>query len=87
MYKIYQYIFINNLLSEIFHSHTKSPVKIIIPGSAPYSDLCCSASTFKNIMKEFLLEIQKQGDAIEWKTLNFEIPNNVTSLKLKWLEK
>ena len=80
-------IFTKTSLSEICHSYMKTPVKIIIPGSAPNSDLCCSTSTFKNRMKEFLLEIQKQGDAIEWKTLNFEIPNNVTSLKLKWLEK
>ena len=64
----------------------KNPVKIIIPGSSTNSDLCCSTSTFKNRMKEILLEIQKQGDTFEWQTPNFEIPHNVASFGLKWLE-
>ena len=79
-------IFTKPSLSEICHSHMKNPIKIIIPGSALNSDLCCSISTFKNRMKEFLLELQKQGDTFEWQTPNFEIPYNVTSLKLKWLD-
>ena len=73
-------------LSEVCHSHMKNPVKIIIPGSSTNSDLCCSISTFKNRMKEILLEIQKQGDTFEWQTPNFEIPHNVASFGLKWLE-
>ena len=83
MYKI---IFNKPPLSEICHSHMKKPVKIIITGSSPNSDLCCSISTFKNRMKELLLEIQKQGDTFGWQTPNYEIPHNVTSLHLKWLE-
>ena len=79
-------IFSKPSLSEILHSHMKSPVKIMIPGSAPDSDLCCSVSTFKNRMKELLLEIQKQGDPIEWQTPNFEVPHNATNFNLTWLE-
>ena len=80
-------IFNKPSLSELNHSYLKNPVQIIIPGSAPNSDLCCSISTFKNRLKEFLFEVQKQGDAFEWETKNFEIPHNVTGLKLNWLEK
>ena len=64
----------------------KKPEKIIIPGSSPNSDLCCSITTFKLRLKEFLLEIQKQGDASEWQPVNFELPHNATNLSLKWLD-
>ena len=84
--KCIKIIFSKPSLSEVCHSHLKNPVKIIIPGSSLNSDLCCSVSTFKSRMKEFLLEIQKLGDNFEWQTSNFEIPHNVTSLKLEWLD-
>ena len=80
-------LFSKPTLTEIFHSHMKKPQKIIIPGSAPNSDLCCSISVFKHRLKELLLEIQKQGEVSEWQTLNFEIPHNVTNLTLKWSDK
>ena len=47
-------IFSKPSLSEIFHSHMKNPVKIIIPGSSLNSDFCCSISTIKNRMKFFV---------------------------------
>ena len=58
--KCIKIIFSKPSLSEVCHGHMKNPVKIIIPGSSPNSDLCCSISTFKNRVKDFLLEIQKQ---------------------------
>ena len=84
--KCTKFIFSKPSLTEICHSHMKKPEKIIIPGSSPNSDLCCSIITFKLRLKEFLLEIQKQGDASEWQPVNFELPHNATNLSLKWLD-
>ena len=80
-----KFIFTKPSLTEVCHSHMKKPIKIIIPGSSPNSDLCSSISTFKHRLKELLLEIQKQGDIFEWQSANFEIPHNAAHLKLKWL--
>ena len=74
-------------LTEICHSHMKTPQQIIIPGSSHNSDLSCSLSTFKFRLKELLLEIQKQGDFLEWQNLNFEIPHNSKNRNLRWVHK
>ena len=65
----------------------KKPEKILITGSTPNSDLNISMSVFKHRLKKLLLETQKQGDASEWQTSNFEIPQNITNLNLEWLDK
>ena len=83
--KCIKFIFSKPSLTEICHSHMKKPEKIIIPGSSPNSDLCCSITIFKHRLKELLFEIQMQGDALEWKPINFELPHNAKNLNLKWL--
>ena len=80
-------IFNKPSLVEVCHSHMKKPEKVLIPGSSPNSDLCCSLSTFKHRLKKLLLETQKQGDASEWQEANFEIPQNTSDLNLEWLDK
>ena len=84
--KCTKFIFSKPSLSQICHSYMKKPEEIIIPGSSPSSDLCCSITTFKHRLKEFLLEIQKQGDTSEWQPVNFELPHNATNLSLKCLD-
>ena len=80
-------IFNKPSLVEVCHSHMKKPEKVLIPGSSPNSDLCCSLSTFKHRLKKLLLETQKQGDASEWQEANFEIPQNTSDFNLEWLDK
>ena len=82
MEQMYQIYISKPALSEIHHSHLKNPEKIIIPGSSPNSDLCWSITTFKQRMKELLLEIQKQEDTSEWQPNNFELPHSATNLKM-----
>ena len=82
-----KFIFNKPSLVEVCHSHMKTPVKVLIPGSSPNSDLCCSMSTFKHRLKKLLLETQKLGDAFEWQNPNFEIPKNTSDIKLERLDK
>ena len=62
----------NHLIQKILVSPPlDNSTGIVIPGSVTNSDLAVSIGFVKNAVKQLLLNIQKQGDPIEWIPQNF----------------
>ena len=55
-----------NLNSNINHTHSQ----IIIPGSNNNSDMTISVCCFKKRIRNYLLQIQKEGNPIDWEQSN-----------------
>ena len=55
-----------NLNSNINHIHSQ----IIIPGSNNNSDMTISVCSFKKRIRNYLLQIQKEGNPIDWEQSN-----------------
>ena len=64
----------NHLIQKILVSPPlDNSTGIVIPGSVTNSDLAVSIGFVKNAVKRLLLNIQKQGDPIEWIPQNFDL--------------